>query len=195
MSWHPTHKQSSRQRILEAAGELFSKQGFDQVGINEVMQAAGMTRGAFYSHFESKSQLYSEAIRAMAQRQARYLAAEQPSMEQMLQSYLSMEHRNGEPFQCPLAFLISDAAQREEQVRTAWTETFRGFSQLIERTQSHDIPIETATDNIASQQAMQTAVMMIGGLAIARALNDDVLAQALLTACRNSPQGAGKDRG
>lgn len=182
MSWHPEHKHSSRQRILNAAGELFSKQGFDQVGINEVMQAAGMTRGAFYSHFESKSQLYSETIRAMAQQQAPFLAAETSSLAQVLQGYLSMEHRSGEAFQCPLAFLISDAAQRDEQVRTAWTETFRGFSQLIERKQQTDTT-STTTDTIASQQALQTAVMMIGGLAVARAINDEGLAESVLGSC------------
>lgn len=179
MSWHPEHKTDSRQRILRAAGELFSKQGFDQVGINEVMQAAGMTRGAFYSHFDSKSQLYSETIRATAQR----LAAQESSLEQVCQSYLSMAHRNGEKFQCPLAFLISDVAQRDERVRTAWTDTFRGFSQLIQRKQQPDATAETVTDSAAPQQALQTAVMMIGGLAIARALNDDELAESLLASC------------
>lgn len=179
MSWHPEHKKSSRQRILRAAGELFSNQGFDQVGINEVMQAAGMTRGAFYSHFESKSQLYSETIRATAQR----LAAQESSLAQVCQSYLSMAHRNGEQFQCPLAFLISDVAQRDEQVRSAWTNTFRGFSQLIQDKQNTDAAIETPPDSAASQQALQTAVMMIGGLAIARALNDDELAESVLASC------------
>ncbi len=184
MSWHPEHKNDSRQRILRAAGELFSKQGFDQVGINEVMQAAGMTRGAFYSHFNSKSQLYSETIRATAQR----LAAQESSLEQTCQSYLSMAHRNSEQFQCPLAFLISDVAQRDELVRNAWTETFRGFIQLIQRKQQNDTSSETATNTAVTQKALQTAVMMIGGLAVARALNDDELAESLLASCVASIQ-------
>lgn len=53
MAWKESHKLESRQRILAAAAELFTRKGFNQVGIDEVMLAAGMTRGAFYAHFNS----------------------------------------------------------------------------------------------------------------------------------------------
>lgn len=40
MAWKESHKQHSRQRILSAAAELFTRKRFDQVGIDDVMQAA-----------------------------------------------------------------------------------------------------------------------------------------------------------
>jgi TetR/AcrR family transcriptional repressor of nem operon len=62
MAWKESHKQESRERIVNAAAELFTRKGFNQVGIDEVMMQAGMTRGAFYAHFNSKIDLYEEAI-------------------------------------------------------------------------------------------------------------------------------------
>lgn len=66
MGWSASQKQQSRERILQSAAELFTREGFENVGINDVMQHAGMTRGAFYNHFSSKSELYAEAILAAA---------------------------------------------------------------------------------------------------------------------------------
>ena len=62
MPYSPEHKQNSREQILSGAMNLFSRKGFSNVSIDEVMAEAGMTRGAFYAHFESKSVLYAEAV-------------------------------------------------------------------------------------------------------------------------------------
>ncbi|MCU7857034.1 MAG: TetR family transcriptional regulator, partial [Candidatus Thiodiazotropha sp. (ex Lucinoma borealis)] len=56
------HKKASRQRILESAARSFLYLGYERTGINEIMHDAGMTRGAFYAHFNSKSELYDKAM-------------------------------------------------------------------------------------------------------------------------------------
>ena len=43
--------------MLNAASRLFRERGFDKVGIAEIAAAAGLTHGAFYTHFESKEAL------------------------------------------------------------------------------------------------------------------------------------------
>ncbi len=48
------------ERILEAAGRLFREHGFDQVGVADVMRAAGLTHGGFYGHFKSKDDLIAQ---------------------------------------------------------------------------------------------------------------------------------------
>jgi len=47
----------TRERILEAARSVFLKDGLEAVSIEEVAEAAGYSRGAFYSNFESKDAL------------------------------------------------------------------------------------------------------------------------------------------
>src|SRR2546428_13474357 len=61
-----TQEESERNRkqILEVAGRLFRQRGFDAVGVDDLMKAAGFTHGGFYNHFASKAELVAEASAA-----------------------------------------------------------------------------------------------------------------------------------
>jgi AcrR family transcriptional regulator len=48
----------TRQSLLRAAATLFCKRGLDGASIDEVAQAAGYTKGAFYANFKSKEELF-----------------------------------------------------------------------------------------------------------------------------------------
>lgn len=48
----------TRERILAAAGHVFARKGYMAASLDEVAQAAGMTKGAIYWHFRSKSDLF-----------------------------------------------------------------------------------------------------------------------------------------
>lgn len=52
MAWKQDHKENSKQRILQSAAKLFTHNCFKGILIDDVMQHAGLTRGAFYSHFK-----------------------------------------------------------------------------------------------------------------------------------------------
>ena len=47
--------------VLDAALGLFQSRGFSDVGVSELMNAAGLTHGGFYNYFESKSDLEAQA--------------------------------------------------------------------------------------------------------------------------------------
>ena len=47
----------TRGRLIDAATEVFAEKGYGQVTIKDVCAAAGYTRGAFYSQFESLEEL------------------------------------------------------------------------------------------------------------------------------------------
>ncbi|MEU8684051.1 ScbR family autoregulator-binding transcription factor [Streptomyces sp. NPDC048611] len=47
----------TRRLILEAAASVFDEQGYDRATIAEVLERAGVTKGALYFHFASKEQL------------------------------------------------------------------------------------------------------------------------------------------
>ena len=51
----------NRQRILEVAGRLFRQKGFEGIGVDGIMDAAGLTHGGFYGHFDSKAHLAEQA--------------------------------------------------------------------------------------------------------------------------------------
>jgi AcrR family transcriptional regulator len=48
----------TRARILQAASDLFSKNGYDGTGVAEICQAAGVSKGAFYHHFPAKQNVF-----------------------------------------------------------------------------------------------------------------------------------------
>jgi AcrR family transcriptional regulator len=52
-----TVKSSPRERLLQAAGELFYAEGIQSVGIDRVIERAGVAKASLYSTFGSKEQL------------------------------------------------------------------------------------------------------------------------------------------
>jgi len=61
-------KARTRAQLLEAAGELFRRQGFAATSLEQVAQEAGLTKGAVYAHFTSKVELFLSFVEATDQR-------------------------------------------------------------------------------------------------------------------------------
>jgi AcrR family transcriptional regulator len=58
----PTRAQT-RQLLLQAAGEVFAERGYDRASLDEVATAAGLTKGAVYSSFAGKDDLFYALMR------------------------------------------------------------------------------------------------------------------------------------
>lgn len=182
MPYSKQHKAKSRQLILASAYKLFSQKGYENVSINEIMAVAGMTRGAFYAHFDNKSKLYYEAIIYAAENSD--ITRRKPDevdaeswLQELLTAYL---HKNNViNTNCPLASLATDVAVREPEVRKAYTSTFKGMNSVIKK-------YTEAFSNCSSETILATTSMVIGGLAIARALDDFALSERLLESCREN---------
>lgn len=50
-------RQSTRERLIRSAYELFYSRGFHAVGLAQILKKAGVTKGTFYNHFDSKDAL------------------------------------------------------------------------------------------------------------------------------------------
>ena len=53
----------TRKRVLESAIALFQEKGFDAVSVDEITQAAGTSKGSFYTYFATKSDIVKEEFR------------------------------------------------------------------------------------------------------------------------------------
>ncbi|SDP94707.1 transcriptional regulator, TetR family [Actinopolyspora xinjiangensis] len=74
------------QRLLSAATRLFAEQGFETTSVQQIVDAAGVTKGAMYHYFGSKDDLLYEIY-------ARVLRVQMARMEQAADSSESVERR------------------------------------------------------------------------------------------------------
>jgi len=99
MSYPAEHRNLTKQKIVRSARRLFNRRGFDTVSIDDVMADAGLTRGSFYSYFESKGDLYAEAVTQILN-EKQLLSSDGVSINpravdsaaQFVRDYLSREH-------------------------------------------------------------------------------------------------------
>jgi AcrR family transcriptional regulator len=54
----------ARERLLSAASQVFVDKGLDRAKVEDITHAAGLSKGAFYLHFASKEQAFTEILRA-----------------------------------------------------------------------------------------------------------------------------------
>ena len=184
MPYSKKHKAETRQKILDSAIELFSRHGFDEISIDALMQHAGLTRGAFYSHFKNKKTLYAKAIIAGAKKsQVMNEKPEQLSNEEwtvkLLSGYLSTQHVNQEISPCPLAFLVTDIANSEDEVQAVYTRVFKLLNKTMQRQLKGNV-------QCTEDKVLATTAMMIGSVAIGRALNNEALTEKLLKSCQQA---------
>ncbi len=57
---------TTRDRLVEAAAEVFAEKGYERAGVQEIARRAGLTTGAIYGRFTGKAELLLEAIDARA---------------------------------------------------------------------------------------------------------------------------------
>jgi len=60
-------RENTRARLLEAAAQLFAEVGLEGASVEAICDRAGFTRGAFYSNFESKDELFLELASSVAE--------------------------------------------------------------------------------------------------------------------------------
>src|SRR4051794_4411576 len=71
----------TRAALLDAAERTFVERGFLGASVEAITEAAGYTRGAFYSNFESKEQLFAELLQDRVYARYRRMATATPDAE------------------------------------------------------------------------------------------------------------------
>jgi AcrR family transcriptional regulator len=55
-------REATRQKLLDAAAQVFAEVGLDAASVEAICERAGFTRGAFYSNFETKDELFLDLV-------------------------------------------------------------------------------------------------------------------------------------
>ena len=59
-------QEDTKQKILDKALELFSKQGYDSVSVGEIAKAVGIKAPSLYNHFQSKQAIFDAIVESTA---------------------------------------------------------------------------------------------------------------------------------
>ena len=179
--------EANRERILDNAAALFRERGFDGIGLNDLMQAAGLTRGGFYGHFESKDDLAAQATRrAMQTNREEWKQQTDRSLAAWVRTYLSDAHRDHPGAGCSLVALAGDAARGGPAVKQVFAE---GVQRLVATLQMQ-MPAADAGEQ--RQQALVMLSTLVGAMLLSRAVGDEPLSRELREAARHHlPAGGG----
>jgi AcrR family transcriptional regulator len=186
MSYSPEHALQTRARIIESARCLFNRHGFEQVTIDQIMAAAGLTRGAFYHHFRSKDELYAAAVASFVtcnpfaiktSGAARNLHDPHGLARMLVELYLSDETLDNIDLHCPLYALPSDVARAGLEPQQAYTDLIRGMGHI------YQAALKGVRD--ARRRAETMVALCVGGMVLARTTNDPVLRKSLRASARH----------
>jgi AcrR family transcriptional regulator len=73
---HDLRSEATRQRLVAAARELFGARGYAGVGTEEIVRAAGVSRGALYHQFRDKADLFAAVAEQIEAEIAARIAAD-----------------------------------------------------------------------------------------------------------------------
>lgn len=207
MPYSPSHKPKTRIRIVNAAGAMFKKHGFENVTIDQVMAAAGLTRGGFYAHFKNKEDLFVACVEnGMSLLSSPVLAKLRKAelsgddwVTSFAELYLSRVHIDNPDLGCALPTLSTEVSRSGDLARAA-------FSKLIEQASGKlawklakedgvpgmDKPVPVDGESVLPdvpdgyrREATSMLAMMVGAVVLGRAVDDDT-ADDILASTRDT---------
>lgn len=185
MRYPAEQKAETREKILGAAARSFREHGSETNGIGQVMKELGLTKGGFYRHFDSKGDLYAEAVaRAFEELGDRMVAVAEAAptggeLQAVIENYLSAKHLGAPGNGCPLAALAPEFARYPLAIRKRVSKSMLGYGERM----LPYMPGRASGDKRARVFLLFSG--MAGVLAAARALADPQDRERMLAAARS----------
>ncbi|MER6735930.1 ScbR family autoregulator-binding transcription factor [Streptomyces puniciscabiei] len=185
----------TRRKILSAAAEVFESRGYRSATISEVLNAAGVTKGALYFHFQSKEDLAQGVL--SAQDQVVSLPERPSKVQELVDVVMLHAHRlQTDPMVRAGVRLAMDQTSNGLDRRMPFLKWSTLASQLLEQARAqgellpHVVPEETAdvlTGAFAGVQSMSHAMsdyddLMQRSCALLRHILPSVVTPSLITA-------------
>ena len=171
------HRDTTRRHILDVASAQFRESGIAAVGLAGIMAEAGLTNGAFYTHFASKEDLVRAVLLdALERREQRHKdnLENGVALETVIRDYLSPKHRDRAATGCPTAALVSEIARHPKATREAFTGKMSDILALMAAQMPEGTPAERR------RRAIAAYATMVGALQLSRAVSDRQLSEEIL---------------
>ena len=128
--------EATKARILAAAAVAFAEQGYDATGVAEICERAGVSKGAFYYHFQTKQALFLTLVDVWLQELNRALEQPEPDNGTVPDRILAMSRKfqdilTSRTQQLALIMEFWTQASRDEAMRQAVLSHYRTFQQFF----------------------------------------------------------------
>jgi len=145
-----------RERVLDTAAELFRSRGIEGITVAEIMEAAGLTHGGFYRHFESKDDLAAQACARAFEQAVGRLVARRGNLTRYAESYLTERHRDRPGQGCPIACFAAEIVDSAESVQATYVDGLASYLALL-------------SERMPRERAIALMSTLVGALLLARA--------------------------
>lgn len=178
--------QSARDRLLEAGVKLIRRQGYAATSVGELCAEAGVTKGAFFHHFESKEALGAELARYWSNStsgfftDAPFRQIEDP-LDRIL-GYLDLRIAliggPTESFSCVAGTMIQESFRSSEPIRAACRDSILGNANLFVEDFAEAIA-SYGVDADPSSLSLHMQVVIQGAFILAKTQDSDERAVAM----------------
>ena len=172
----------TRQALLDAAAAVFVERGFHRTSVEAIAERAGFTRGAFYSNFDSKEELFAELLQSTVYRAYREMGERQlegdgpiPTARESAETLAAIQaHPDGRwMFRLWLELLLE--AGRDEKMRALAVEFWRSNRELIAKLVAKRFEQEGRTPPLEPLTSATALIAMDIGLAIQHYVDPDTV--------------------
>jgi AcrR family transcriptional regulator len=185
MRYKPGHKEESHARILAAVGRGFRRHGLGGIGVDGLGKEAGVTSGAFYGHFGSKTEAFEAAATAGLEALRQGVESVQCEhgvqwIEVFVDFYLGYKRICSLDDACGLQVLTPEVIRADTGVRAHYELELRRVVEQV----AQGLPQSTADARQASAWAL--LALLSGGVTLTRSMADPALSEATAGALRVS---------
>lgn len=185
MTTKPSRRDVTHERIVEVASRALRRQGYNGVGVADVMKQSGLTHGGFYAHFPSRDAMLAEAMahagrhsaELMSTRISQHRERGQSALRAIVESYLSETHLREVERGCVVAALGSEMHRQNPELLEQSADRVRGLIHMVQ---------QALNSNGSQAEAMVIASTLVGALQLARVFGDNAQGKALLASARRA---------
>lgn len=194
-------KEQTRERLLDAAADVFARRGFQAASLDEIAERAGLTKGAVYSNFAGKDDLIVALLEARLDPQfSGIVTSVDPAGDlhqqatEAARAYLGVLDRTRESYLLSMEFVVHLA--RHPELRRKFAGRYRALHRSYARMLEEYAAKAGFTLPLPAEQMIVIYMAMIDGLALTRlvqpeAVPDELFVRALelLDAHLGPPEG------
>jgi TetR/AcrR family transcriptional regulator, transcriptional repressor of aconitase len=178
-------RQRTRERLLDAAQEVFAREGYAAASVEQIAEVAEYSKGAIYSNFDSKEALFLELLERNLNREKRAMraiAAESNSAQEIIDGiirrFVLFEDKLD---QCLLVTEFQMEAGRREEVAKPFAQLFRAHRRELSKLL---VLLAAKAQRKLPEQPELLAISVLslaGGLALQRAADPKSVPRGMLT--------------